>query len=64
MAAYKPWLTIDAIDIPIPIHPFPRNSQKFFPKYDPDTPLVVTFQLPGQNIQIQISWFLLIRLEN
>ena len=36
MAAYKPWLTIDAIDIHGPTHPFPKNPQKFLPKYDPD----------------------------
>ena len=36
MAAYKPWLTVDSIDIPCPTHPFPKNPQKFFPKYDPD----------------------------
>ena len=36
MAAYKPWLTIDSIDIHGPTHPFPKNTQKFLPKYDPD----------------------------
>ena len=36
MATYQPWLTIDAIAIPGPTHPFPKHSKKFLPKYEPD----------------------------
>ena len=36
MVSYQPWLTIDAIAIPSPTHPFPKKPQKFLPKYDPD----------------------------
>ena len=35
MATYKPFLTIDAIAIRSPTHTFPKNLQKFLPKYDP-----------------------------
>ena len=45
MEAYKPWLTIDAIDISIPTHPFPKNRQKFFPKYDPDGDVLAKYHI-------------------
>ena len=36
MAAYKPWITIDAIAIPGTSDSFPNHPHKFLPKYDPD----------------------------
>jgi hypothetical protein len=45
MVTYKPWLTIDAIDIPGPTHPFPKNPQNFFPKYDPDDDVLPEYHI-------------------
>ena len=45
MVAYKPWLTIDYIDIPGPTHPFPKNPEKFLPKYDPDDDILPKYHI-------------------
>ena len=45
MAAYKPWLTIDVIAILGPTHPFPKNPQKLFPKYDPNDDVLPKYHI-------------------
>ena len=45
MAAYKLCLTIDAIAIPSPTHPFPKNPQKFFSKYDHDDDVLLEYHI-------------------
>jgi hypothetical protein len=45
MVAYKPCLTIDVITIPGPTHPFPKNLQKFLPKYDPDNDVLPKYHI-------------------
>ena len=45
MATYKHWLAIDAISIPGPTHPFPKNPQKFFPKYDLDDDVLPEYHI-------------------
>ena len=45
MEAYKPWLTIDYIAIPSPTHPFPKNTQKLLPKYDPDDDVLPEYHI-------------------
>ena len=45
MAAYQPWLTIDAIAIPGPTHPLPKKPQNFLPKYDPDDDVLPEYHI-------------------
>ena len=45
MVEYKPWITIDAISIPGPAHPFPKKPQKFLPKYDPDDDVLPEYHI-------------------
>ena len=45
MEGYKPWLTIDVICIPGPTHPFSKNPQIFFPKYDPDDDVLLEYHI-------------------
>ena len=59
MARYKPWLTIDAIDIPSPTHPFPKNPQKFLLKYDLDDDV-----LPEYHIKQFMDAFKLMNVGN
>ena len=36
MVANQPWLTINALSIPVPQIHLPKNKKKLFPKFDPD----------------------------
>ena len=45
MEAYKHYLTIDVIAILGPTHPFPKNPQKFLPKYDPDDDVLPKYHI-------------------
>jgi hypothetical protein len=33
----RPWLNQDALAIPGPQHPLPKHSEKWLPKFDPDS---------------------------
>lgn len=59
MESYKPWLTIYYISIPGPTHPFPKNPQKFFPKYDPHDDV-----LPKYNIKQFMNALRLMNVEH
>ena len=45
MVVYKPWITNDAISIPGTSHPFPKNPQKFLPKYDLDDDVLPEYHI-------------------
>ena len=45
METYKPWITKDVIAIPGSSHPFPKNPQNFFPKYDPDDDVLPEYHI-------------------
>ena len=45
MATYKTWITKYAISILGPTHPFPKNPQKFFAKYDLDDDVLLEYHI-------------------
>jgi hypothetical protein len=45
MAVYKPWLTIDVIDISGPTHLLPKKPPKCFPKYDIDDDVLPEYHI-------------------
>ena len=45
MTTYKPWLTKDVIAIPGASHRFPKNPQKFLPKYDIDDDVLLEYHI-------------------
>lgn len=56
MEANQPWLTIDAISIPISPNGLPRSLEKLLPKLDPDKDI-----LPDDHIK---QFMLTLRIMN
>ena len=45
MEIYKTCLINYIISIPGASHPFPKNTQNFFPKYDPDDGVLLEYHI-------------------